>query len=118
MLIFPGQRVSKEKLSESGSFRKTRRLPRYRSVLSAATNWFKSRSLEFRDPSPLRGGVSMTWTYAELLLATGFMGGLTMLVWGRWIYHRLVATPTLGVTFSPKGGCTEAAVREINAARH
>jgi phosphatidylserine/phosphatidylglycerophosphate/cardiolipin synthase-like enzyme len=60
----------------------------------------------------------MTWTYAELLLATGFMGGLTTLVWGRWLYHKLIPVPTMSVTFSPKGGCTEAAVREINAARN
>ncbi len=60
----------------------------------------------------------MTWTYAELLVATGFMGGLTVIVWGRLLYHRLVPLASLGVTFSPKGGCTEAAVREINQSRH
>src|SRR5262249_46474873 len=60
----------------------------------------------------------MTWTYAELLLATGFMGALTVVVWGRWLYHRLVPPPSLGVNFSPKGGCTEVDVRELNQAKH
>jgi phosphatidylserine/phosphatidylglycerophosphate/cardiolipin synthase-like enzyme len=55
----------------------------------------------------------MTW----LLLATGFMGGLTAVYWARRAYHWL-ATPFSVVDFhSPKGGCTEAVVRAIERAR-
>jgi phosphatidylserine/phosphatidylglycerophosphate/cardiolipin synthase-like enzyme len=52
-----------------------------------------------------------------LLLATGFTGGLTLVFVLRWL-HRLVAVPgSVAAWFSPKGGCTEAIVRELKAAR-
>jgi phosphatidylserine/phosphatidylglycerophosphate/cardiolipin synthase-like enzyme len=54
-----------------------------------------------------------------LLAATGFTGAWTLLFLGH-LLKRLVAgpAPSVEVFFSPKGGCTEAVVREISAARH
>jgi phosphatidylserine/phosphatidylglycerophosphate/cardiolipin synthase-like enzyme len=54
-----------------------------------------------------------------LLAATGFSGALTLV----FLAHRLRlalagAPPSVEVFFSPKGGCTEAVLREINGARH
>ena len=54
-----------------------------------------------------------------LLAATGFTGAITLM----FLLHRLRrlftgAPPSVEVFFSPKGGCTEAVVREITAARH
>ena len=54
-----------------------------------------------------------------LLAATGFSGAMTLV----FLAHRLRrmfagAPPSVEVWFSPKGGCTEAVVREINSARH
>ena len=60
----------------------------------------------------------MPWFYTCLLLATGFMGALTFVHWSKWLYHKFVPLPSIGVSYSPKGGCTEAAVQEINQARH
>jgi phosphatidylserine/phosphatidylglycerophosphate/cardiolipin synthase-like enzyme len=56
----------------------------------------------------------MTW----LLLATGFTGAFTVLFIARHIYHRFATPPSVAVHFSPKGGCTEAVVRELATARH
>jgi phosphatidylserine/phosphatidylglycerophosphate/cardiolipin synthase-like enzyme len=56
----------------------------------------------------------MTW----LLLATGVTGGWTFVFMLRWLYRRLGTPPAIAVHFSPKGGCTEAAVAEIKRARH
>ena len=53
-----------------------------------------------------------------LLLATGFTGALTLLFVVRRIAHKLFTPPSIAVYHSPKGGCTEAAVQEINQARH
>jgi phosphatidylserine/phosphatidylglycerophosphate/cardiolipin synthase-like enzyme len=53
-----------------------------------------------------------------LLMATGFLGALTLLYWVRLVLRRLSAPPSVTPHFSPKGGCTEAVVREINAVRH
>jgi phosphatidylserine/phosphatidylglycerophosphate/cardiolipin synthase-like enzyme len=55
----------------------------------------------------------MTW----LLLATGFTGALTLVFVWRWLYHALAAPPSVAVFFSPKGGCTDAVLRELKAAR-
>ena len=55
----------------------------------------------------------MTW----LLIATGFTGALTLLYLVRLVYHFLHAIPSVEARFSPKGGCTEAVVREIKKAR-
>jgi phosphatidylserine/phosphatidylglycerophosphate/cardiolipin synthase-like enzyme len=52
-----------------------------------------------------------------LLLATGFMGALTLVFLLRWV-HRHLATPfSIGAQFSPRGGCTDTVVRELKAAR-
>ncbi len=54
-----------------------------------------------------------------LLAATGFTGAFTLVFLGRWLRRAFAgAPPSLEVFFSPKGGCTEAVVREITAARH
>jgi phosphatidylserine/phosphatidylglycerophosphate/cardiolipin synthase-like enzyme len=58
--------------------------------------------------------MTMTW----LLLATGFTGAYTLLFLARLAYHRLATPPSVAVHFSPKGGCTEAVVRELGHARH
>jgi phosphatidylserine/phosphatidylglycerophosphate/cardiolipin synthase-like enzyme len=52
-----------------------------------------------------------------LLLATGFTGALTLVFLVRQVYFRLVTPPSVAVCFSPKGGCTEAVVRELQHAR-
>jgi phosphatidylserine/phosphatidylglycerophosphate/cardiolipin synthase-like enzyme len=56
----------------------------------------------------------MTW----LLVATGFTGALTLVYLVRLVYHTFRAPPSLAAHFSPKGGCTDAIVREIGHARH
>jgi phosphatidylserine/phosphatidylglycerophosphate/cardiolipin synthase-like enzyme len=54
-----------------------------------------------------------------LLAATGFTGAMTLLFLARCLRGVVGgASPSIEVFFSPKGGCTEAVVREINAARH
>jgi phosphatidylserine/phosphatidylglycerophosphate/cardiolipin synthase-like enzyme len=56
----------------------------------------------------------MTW----LLVATGFTGAFTLLFVARHLHRRFATPPSVAVHFSPKGGCTEAVVRELQAARH
>jgi phosphatidylserine/phosphatidylglycerophosphate/cardiolipin synthase-like enzyme len=51
-----------------------------------------------------------------LLLATGFSGGLTAVFLGRFLYRWWTKPLTVSVCFSPRGGCTEAVVREIRRA--
>ncbi len=54
-----------------------------------------------------------------LLAATGFTGALTLMFLARRLRRALAgAPPSVAVCFSPKGGCTETVVREINGARH
>lgn len=53
-----------------------------------------------------------------LLIATGFMGALTLLFLGRAIHRRFRAPLSVAVHYSPKGGCTEAVVQELRSARH
>jgi phosphatidylserine/phosphatidylglycerophosphate/cardiolipin synthase-like enzyme len=53
-----------------------------------------------------------------LLLATGFTGALTLIYLLRVLYHSWHSPPFHQVLFSPKGGCTEAVVRELGHARH
>jgi phosphatidylserine/phosphatidylglycerophosphate/cardiolipin synthase-like enzyme len=55
----------------------------------------------------------MTW----ILLATGFTGAWTLLFLVRHVYRHFGGVPSIAVYFSPKGGCTDAVVREIRAAR-
>lgn len=54
----------------------------------------------------------------DLLLATGFTGGLTLVFVIRWIGRWLFPPVELGVHYSPKGGCTDAVVHVLNRARH
>jgi phosphatidylserine/phosphatidylglycerophosphate/cardiolipin synthase-like enzyme len=51
-----------------------------------------------------------------LLLATGLTGGLTLVYMVRLVSRQLWAEPTVHAFFSPRGGCTDAILREINAA--
>src|SRR5579885_2630214 len=54
-----------------------------------------------------------------LLAATGFTGAMTLTFLARCLRRVFGgAPPTVEVYFSPKGGCTEAVLREINGARH
>jgi phosphatidylserine/phosphatidylglycerophosphate/cardiolipin synthase-like enzyme len=53
-----------------------------------------------------------------LFLATGFMGAWTLWFMLRHLQRRFGAIPSTAVCFSPKGGCTEAIVRELQHARH
>ena len=53
-----------------------------------------------------------------LLLATGFAGALTLIYLLRIAYHAWFTPPSVEAHFSPKGGCTDAIVREIRCARH
>jgi phosphatidylserine/phosphatidylglycerophosphate/cardiolipin synthase-like enzyme len=55
----------------------------------------------------------MTW----LLLATGFTGGLTLVFMVRWLARHFGLHLVIAAHFSPKGGCTDAVVREIKSAR-
>jgi phosphatidylserine/phosphatidylglycerophosphate/cardiolipin synthase-like enzyme len=65
-----------------------------------------------RDPRSERGR-DMMW----LLLATGFTGAYTLLFVGRVLHRRFASPPSVAVHFSPKGGCTDAVVQELQAAR-
>jgi phosphatidylserine/phosphatidylglycerophosphate/cardiolipin synthase-like enzyme len=59
------------------------------------------------------GGQTMMW----LSLATGFTGALTLIFLVRSV-HRVLGTPaSVSVYFSPKGGATDAVLRELKAAR-
>src|SRR5437016_3898136 len=52
-----------------------------------------------------------------LILATGFVGGLTAVFYLRKLHRWLVKPPSVEVRFSPKGGCTDLLVRVIKSAR-
>ena len=53
-----------------------------------------------------------------LLIATGFSGALTLLYLLRTAHRAWWTPPSLEAHFSPKGGCTDAIVRELQHARH
>jgi phosphatidylserine/phosphatidylglycerophosphate/cardiolipin synthase-like enzyme len=55
----------------------------------------------------------MTW----LLTATGFTGALTLVFVVRWVHRWLVPPRVVRAHFSPKGGCTDAVVKEVHKAR-
>jgi phosphatidylserine/phosphatidylglycerophosphate/cardiolipin synthase-like enzyme len=60
----------------------------------------------------------MDWqTMDQLLLATGVTGGITFDFAMRWLYRRFATPASVTSHFSPKGGCTEAVVKELHAAR-
>jgi phosphatidylserine/phosphatidylglycerophosphate/cardiolipin synthase-like enzyme len=50
-------------------------------------------------------------------MATGFTGALTLVFLMRELHRRLSWLPTVASHFSPKGGCTDAVLREIQRAR-
>jgi phosphatidylserine/phosphatidylglycerophosphate/cardiolipin synthase-like enzyme len=52
-----------------------------------------------------------------LLLATGFTGALTLLFLVRSVYRMVGTVPSVAAYFSPKGGATDAVLRELEAAR-
>jgi phosphatidylserine/phosphatidylglycerophosphate/cardiolipin synthase-like enzyme len=52
-----------------------------------------------------------------ILLATGFTGALTLVFLVRFAYRSFGTVPSVDVHFSPKGGTTEAVIRELKAAR-
>jgi phosphatidylserine/phosphatidylglycerophosphate/cardiolipin synthase-like enzyme len=53
-----------------------------------------------------------------LLLGTGFTGALTLVYLLRTAYHAWFTPPSFQAHFSPKGGCTDAIVHELQQARH
>jgi phosphatidylserine/phosphatidylglycerophosphate/cardiolipin synthase-like enzyme len=53
-----------------------------------------------------------------LLIATGFTGALTLLYLLRIVHHAWFPPTSLEAHFSPKGGCTDAIIRELRQARH
>ncbi len=53
-----------------------------------------------------------------LLVAVGFFGALTLVYLIRRAYLSWSAPSTITCHFSPKGGCTDVVVREIQNARH
>ena len=53
-----------------------------------------------------------------LMLATGFLGAMTLIYLFRRASRAFVATPSVTCHFSPKGGCTDVIVQEIKNARH
>ena len=53
-----------------------------------------------------------------LLIATGFTGAWTLLYLVRTAHHAWFTPPSVEAHFSPKGGCTDAIVRELGHARH
>ena len=57
-------------------------------------------------------------TMTLLQVATGFTGALTLVFLFRRLRQRFVTTPSIEHHFSPKGGCTDALVRELKGARH
>jgi phosphatidylserine/phosphatidylglycerophosphate/cardiolipin synthase-like enzyme len=52
-----------------------------------------------------------------ILIATGFVGGLTFVFYLRKLHRWLVKPPSIEYRFSPKGGCTDLIVRNIKSAR-
>ena len=56
-------------------------------------------------------------TLMWIQVATGFTGALTFLFAWRWLLRKLGMILDIQVYYSPKGGCQDAIVREINRAR-
>lgn len=52
-----------------------------------------------------------------MLIGVGFTGAFTLLLLVRGLARKFGITATLLAHFSPKGGCTDAIVRELNKAR-
>jgi phosphatidylserine/phosphatidylglycerophosphate/cardiolipin synthase-like enzyme len=64
--------------------------------------------------------MTMDWVTGETLMwlqiATGFVGALTLVHWKRWLGRKLGSIPSLAVHFSPRGGCQDAIVQELQKA--
>ena len=56
-------------------------------------------------------------TLMWIQMTTGFTGALTLVYIWRWLGRKLGRIPHFDVFFSPKGGCQEAVVQEVNKAR-
>jgi phosphatidylserine/phosphatidylglycerophosphate/cardiolipin synthase-like enzyme len=65
-----------------------------------------------REAAP-SGGRGMMWIY----MATGFTGAWTLLFLVRAVLRKLGRMQSMAVFYSPKGGCQDAVLREIKAAR-
>src|SRR5262245_12950596 len=74
-------------------------------------------SFGFSVPDVLSGRHANDPVMTYLLLATGFTGALTLGFLFRALRRRFATPQSVTVYFSPKGGCTEAIVRELRAAR-
>jgi phosphatidylserine/phosphatidylglycerophosphate/cardiolipin synthase-like enzyme len=66
--------------------------------------------------------MSFTWppdneTLMWLQIGTGFFGALTLMHWLRLLARRFGRVFSMGVFFSPKGGCENALLAELNKAR-
>jgi phosphatidylserine/phosphatidylglycerophosphate/cardiolipin synthase-like enzyme len=64
----------------------------------------------------------LTWppdseTLMWMQIGIGFLGALTLVHWLRLLAKRFGRVFSVGVFFSPKGGCEEALVAELNKAR-
>src|SRR5262245_13869200 len=53
-----------------------------------------------------------------LLVGTGFIAACVLLHWWKLFYRCFVPPPSVGIHFSPKGGCGNVVVEAIKAARH
>jgi phosphatidylserine/phosphatidylglycerophosphate/cardiolipin synthase-like enzyme len=53
-----------------------------------------------------------------LMLATGFLGAMTLIYLARRASRAWFPAPSVTCHFSPKGGCTDVVVQEIKNARH
>jgi phosphatidylserine/phosphatidylglycerophosphate/cardiolipin synthase-like enzyme len=76
-------------------------------IVTATTRW------SARMPSPF-DPITLMW----IQVATGFTGAMTLLFAWRWLLRKLGLILDIQVYYSPKGGCQEAVVREVNRARH
>jgi len=64
---------------------------------------------------------SLHWVTSETLMwlqiATGFFAALTLAHWKRWLARKFGRVSSLDICFSPRGGCQDALVQEIQKAR-
>jgi phosphatidylserine/phosphatidylglycerophosphate/cardiolipin synthase-like enzyme len=56
-------------------------------------------------------------TLMWMQVATGFMGAMTLVYTWRWLLRKIGMTLDIQAFYSPKGGCQDAVVREVNKAR-
>jgi phosphatidylserine/phosphatidylglycerophosphate/cardiolipin synthase-like enzyme len=65
----------------------------------------------------MKNPVSMLQIWEWLLIATGLTGGWTLVFLARKLHNWFYTPFSVSVHHSPKGGCTEAVVAELNRAR-